>query len=174
MKLPNGFGTCYRQAGNRRRPWVVKKTIKWKQKTVGYFKDYEHGMSFLVDYKRDTALFSSDINFKELYARWRGPMHCSARLCMTWRSAKCSTASWVALICIMRSMNASTHAAINNSIHIITSNKKRYTINLGVPRICSLSVLDKATTNIFCIFFQNSHHLPPRDQIRDHRLLIAK
>jgi hypothetical protein len=57
----------------------------------------------------------------------------------------------------MRSMNASTHAAINNSIHIITSNKKRYTINLGIPRIYSLSVLDKATTNIFCIFFSTAY-----------------
>ena len=27
MKLPNGFGTVYKLSGNRRRPYVVKKTI---------------------------------------------------------------------------------------------------------------------------------------------------
>lgn len=27
MKLPNGFGSVYCLSGNRRRPWVVKKSI---------------------------------------------------------------------------------------------------------------------------------------------------
>lgn len=71
MKLPNGFGTCYKQAGNRRRPWVVKKTINGKQTILGYYDSYEHGLSFLVDYNRDPALYSSDITFRELYERWK-------------------------------------------------------------------------------------------------------
>lgn len=32
MKLPNGYGTVYKLSGNRRRPYVVKKTIDGKQK----------------------------------------------------------------------------------------------------------------------------------------------
>lgn len=71
MKLPNGFGTVYRQAGNRRRPWVVKKFIEGHQKIIGYFDSYEHGLSFLVDYNKDPALFSSKITFSELYERWK-------------------------------------------------------------------------------------------------------
>lgn len=32
MKLPNSYGTAYKFSGNRRRPWVVKKTISGNQK----------------------------------------------------------------------------------------------------------------------------------------------
>lgn len=28
MKLPNGFGTVYKMQGNRRRPYVAKKTAR--------------------------------------------------------------------------------------------------------------------------------------------------
>ena len=30
MKLPNGFGTVYKQPGNRRNPYVAKKTKGWE------------------------------------------------------------------------------------------------------------------------------------------------
>lgn len=71
MKLPNGFGTVYRMKGNRRRPFVVKKTIEGRQKILGYFDTFEHGLSFLVDVNRDPSAFSDNITFKELYARWK-------------------------------------------------------------------------------------------------------
>lgn len=32
MRLPNGFGSVYKLSGNRRRPFVVKKTINGKQR----------------------------------------------------------------------------------------------------------------------------------------------
>lgn len=48
MKMPNGYGTIYRLTGNRRRPFIVKKTINGKQKTLGYFSDYHEALSFLV------------------------------------------------------------------------------------------------------------------------------
>lgn len=71
MKLPNGFGTVYRMKGDRRRPFVVKKTIEGRQKILGYFDTFEHGLSFLVDVNRDPSAFSDNITFKELYARGR-------------------------------------------------------------------------------------------------------
>lgn len=43
MRLPNGYGTCYRLPGNRRRPFVVKKTVDGRQKILGYFDTFEHG-----------------------------------------------------------------------------------------------------------------------------------
>jgi hypothetical protein len=58
MKLPNGFGTVYKMQGNRRRPYVVKKTIQGKQKAIGYFETFEDAMACLVAYNRDPALLS--------------------------------------------------------------------------------------------------------------------
>lgn len=71
MKLPNGFGTVFKLSGNRRRPYVVKKSINGKQKIIGYFETYSQGMCFLVEYNKDPALFSNNITFRELYNRWR-------------------------------------------------------------------------------------------------------
>lgn len=37
MRFPNGFCTCYKLQGNRRMPWVVKKSIHGKQQILGYY-----------------------------------------------------------------------------------------------------------------------------------------
>ena len=72
MKLPNGFGTVYRLKGNRRRPFVVKKTIGGKQKYLGYFETFESAMAFLVEHNRDPAFLSpSKTTFSEVYALWK-------------------------------------------------------------------------------------------------------
>ena len=72
MKLPNGFGTVYKLSGNRRRPYVVKKTIQHRQKALGYFETFEDAMAYLVEYNRDPALLSpSKTTFAEVYALWK-------------------------------------------------------------------------------------------------------
>lgn len=72
MKLPNGFGTVYKMQGNRRRPYVAKKTIQGKQKAIGYFETFEDAMACLVAYNRDPALLSpSRTTFSEVYALWK-------------------------------------------------------------------------------------------------------
>lgn len=72
MKLPNGFGSVYKLSGNRRRPYVVKKTIQGRQKPLGYFETYETALAFLVDYNRDPALLSpSKTLFSEVYNLWK-------------------------------------------------------------------------------------------------------
>lgn len=72
MKLPNGFGTVYKLQGNRRRPYVAKKTIQGKQKALGYFTTFEDGMACLVDYNRNPTLLSpSSATFSEIYALWK-------------------------------------------------------------------------------------------------------
>lgn len=65
MKLPNGFGTVYRLSGNRRRPFVVKKTVDGKQKAVGYFSSHVEALSFLLklnDGQSET--------FSQCYEKW--------------------------------------------------------------------------------------------------------
>ena len=72
MKLPNGYGSVYCLTGNRRRPWVVKKSIQGRQKAIGYFETQQEALSFLVDYNRDPAILSpSKTLFSELYVLWK-------------------------------------------------------------------------------------------------------
>lgn len=70
MKLPNGYGTCYRLPGNRRRPFVVKKTVNGRQKILGYFDTFEHGIAYLSSVNA-SPLLDDDITFSELFTRWK-------------------------------------------------------------------------------------------------------
>lgn len=70
MRLPNGYGTCYRLPGNRRRPFVVKKTVDGRQKILGYFDTFEHGIAYLSSIN-ESPLLDDDITFSELFARWK-------------------------------------------------------------------------------------------------------
>lgn len=65
MKLPNGFGTVYRLSGNRRRPFVVKKTVDGKQKAVGYFSSHVEALSFLL--KLNDGQYET---FSQCYEKW--------------------------------------------------------------------------------------------------------
>lgn len=69
LKLPNGFGSVvYYGDSNRRKPYLVKKTISGHQKIIGQFATYEKGLAFLVEYNKNPSLFSpSLITFSEVY-----------------------------------------------------------------------------------------------------------
>lgn len=69
MKLPNGYGTVYKLTGNRRRPWVVKKTIDGRQRPLGYFANREEAFAFLVSVNRMTP--EKEITFSALYHAWK-------------------------------------------------------------------------------------------------------
>ena len=71
MRLPNGFGTVYKMQGNRRRPFVVKKTVGKKQKILGYFDTFDHAIAYLSEYNKSPFLLEQDISFRELYVRWK-------------------------------------------------------------------------------------------------------
>lgn len=68
MRLPNGYGTIYKLSGNRRRPWVVKKSIEGKQKALGYFSTQEEALSFLVGVNRMTP--EREVTFSAVYSAW--------------------------------------------------------------------------------------------------------
>lgn len=83
MKLPNGYGTVYKLSGNRRNPYVARKTIGWKQDektnkkkqvfaTIGYFPDRPTALQALADYNDNPYdLVMSNTTFSEIYERWK-------------------------------------------------------------------------------------------------------
>lgn len=68
MRLPNGYGSVYKLTGNRRRPWVVKKSIEGKQKALGYFVTQEEALAFLVGINRLTP--EREVTFSAVYSAW--------------------------------------------------------------------------------------------------------
>lgn len=78
MRNPNGYGSVARLSGNRRRPFVARKTRGWDDRgypvyeTIGYFCTREEGMLALADYNKcpfDVA--ASRITMEELFEKWR-------------------------------------------------------------------------------------------------------
>lgn len=68
MRLPNGYGSVYKLAGNRRRPYVVKKTIDGRQRALGYFESYQEAFEYLVEINHCTP--SRQVTFTAIYAAW--------------------------------------------------------------------------------------------------------
>lgn len=77
MKAPNGYGTVAKLSGNRRNPFVVRKTTGWDEraypiyKTIGYYPTREEGMIALAEYNRnpyDVDLVK--ITMEEVYEKW--------------------------------------------------------------------------------------------------------
>lgn len=69
MRLPNGFGTVYKLSGNRRRPFVVKKTIDGKQRPLGYFSTHDEALAFLLKYNHEPTGLTA--TFSDIYAQWK-------------------------------------------------------------------------------------------------------
>lgn len=77
MKNPNGYGTVAKLSGNRRKPFVVRKTKGWDDRgypiyeTIGYFTTREEGMMALAEYNRNPFdIQASKITLKELFEKW--------------------------------------------------------------------------------------------------------
>lgn len=52
MKLPNNYGSITKLSGNRRRPFMVRKSLDGKQLVIGYFESKEKALQALADYNR--------------------------------------------------------------------------------------------------------------------------
>lgn len=82
MRLANGIGSVYKLSGNRRNPYIVRKTIGWeideksgkaKQKyiTIGYAPTRAKGLEMLMDYNKNPFdIEASKITFAEVYSKW--------------------------------------------------------------------------------------------------------
>lgn len=82
MKLPNGYGTVYKLSGNRRNPYVARKTIGWKvdektkkkkqiYATIGYYKERTAALQALAEYNDNPYdLVMSNTTFTDIYNKW--------------------------------------------------------------------------------------------------------
>ena len=77
MRHPNGYGTVVKLSGNRRNPFVARKTIGWNDKghpiysIIGYYPTRKEGLLALAEYNRNPFdINASKITMKELYEKW--------------------------------------------------------------------------------------------------------
>ncbi|MCE5342631.1 MAG: tyrosine-type recombinase/integrase [Eubacteriales bacterium] len=77
MRNPNGYGSVAKLSGNRRKPFVARKTKGWDDRgypvydTIGYYPSREEGMLALADYNRNPYdIDAAKITLKELFEKW--------------------------------------------------------------------------------------------------------
>lgn len=77
MKNPNGYGSVVKLSGNRRKPFVVRKTTGFNEKghpiymVIGYYKTREEGMKALADYNHDPYdVDQAAITLDQLHELW--------------------------------------------------------------------------------------------------------
>ncbi len=76
MRLPNGFGSIYKLSGNRRRPYVARKTVGWDDNgrqlfyIVGYFEKRGYALQALTEYNKHPIGERRDVTLGELYKEW--------------------------------------------------------------------------------------------------------
>ncbi|MDR1538676.1 MAG: site-specific integrase [Clostridiales bacterium] len=77
MKNPNGYGTVAKLSGNRRNPFVVKKTLGFNDKghpisqVIGYYPTREEGMIALAQFNANPYdIDAGKITMVELYQKW--------------------------------------------------------------------------------------------------------
>lgn len=82
MKLPNGFGSVYKLSGNRRNPYVAKKTKGWeinpdtgttKQTyiTVGYYLTRKEALMALAAFNENPYdVNAASVTFEDVFERW--------------------------------------------------------------------------------------------------------
>ncbi len=80
--MANGVGTVYKLPGNRRNPYIVRKTIGWeidiktgKHKqtyiTIGYAPTRAKGLEMLMDYNKNPYdIEASKTTFEEVFEKW--------------------------------------------------------------------------------------------------------
>lgn len=77
MRNPNGYGSVYKLSGNRRKPFIVRKTTGWDEggkqlyQTIGYYEDRKSALQALADFNSNPYdVDISTITFSEVYEKW--------------------------------------------------------------------------------------------------------
>lgn len=82
MKLPNGFGSVYKLSGNRRKPYVAKKTKGWEinpetgkakqlYNVIGYYATRKEALMALSEFNANPYdINASKVTFTDVYERW--------------------------------------------------------------------------------------------------------
>lgn len=74
-RLGNGVGSVYKLSGNRRHPWVARKTIGFKEngqpiyKFIGYYRTKSEAMTALMDYNKSPYVLEN-VSLNNLYNRF--------------------------------------------------------------------------------------------------------
>lgn len=75
MRLPNGYGSVIKLAGNRRKPWAVRITIGYNSKGspvykyLGYFTKQKEGLDCLADYHNNNNFYDK-VTLGKIYELW--------------------------------------------------------------------------------------------------------
>lgn len=77
MRNPNGYGSVVKLSGNRRRPYVARKTVGFNDKghpiyePIGYYKDRKEAVYALAAYNTNPYdIAGQKTTFAEVYERW--------------------------------------------------------------------------------------------------------
>lgn len=77
MRNPNGYGSVVKLSGNRRRPFVARKTTGFTDdgypiyKAIGYYENRKAAMLALAAYNMDPYdLATRNLTFSEIYELW--------------------------------------------------------------------------------------------------------
>lgn len=77
MRNPNGYGSVVKLSGNRRKPYVARKTKAWDDRgypvydVIGYYPSREEGMIALAEYNRNPYdIDAAKITVQELFEKW--------------------------------------------------------------------------------------------------------
>ncbi len=77
MRLPNGYGSVYKLSGNRRKPWVARKTTGFNDKghpiykRIGYYENKKIALQALAEYNKSPYdIDTASITFEEVYTKW--------------------------------------------------------------------------------------------------------
>ena len=98
MKLPNGYGTIYKEkGGNRRRRWQVKLPAKYElvdgkavciRPTLGWYVTRAEALRALAEWHKDPALYNArTVTLAELYRDWIAGKHLSVTSVRNYTSA---------------------------------------------------------------------------------------
>jgi integrase len=77
MRLPNNYGSVSKLSGNRRKPYIVRKTKGWNENgqaiadIIGYYSTREEALKALADYNQNPYdVDKAKMTFKNLYELW--------------------------------------------------------------------------------------------------------
>lgn len=73
MRNPNGYGSVFKLSGNRRKPYVARKTKGWDSRgypiyqVIGYYATKKEGLLALAEFNKNPWDMSKDLTLSELY-----------------------------------------------------------------------------------------------------------
>jgi integrase len=77
MRNPNGYGTTFKLKGNRRKPWIARKTVGFNDKgqpiynVIGYYLNQPEAILALAEFNKNPLSDNNNATFKEVFELWK-------------------------------------------------------------------------------------------------------